>query len=153
MRAVIQRVKSASVTVEGDEVARIGAGLLCLIGIRAEDGTKDADFICRKILNARLFTNKSAGRSWDHSVMQQEQEVLCVSQFTLFNIMKGNKPDFHLAMQPEQAREFYQTFVDSLRQQYSAQKVHDGWFGAMMDVSLVNDGPVTIILDSETPKG
>ncbi|KAA6418011.1 MAG: D-tyrosyl-tRNA(Tyr) deacylase-like [Trebouxia sp. A1-2] len=144
MRAVIQRV-------EGDEVARIGAGLLCLIGIRAEDGTKDADFM--KILNARLFTNKSAGRSWDHSVMQQEQEVLCVSQFTLFNIMKGNKPDFHLAMQPEQAREFYQTFVDSLRQQYSAQKVHDGWFGAMMDVSLVNDGPVTIILDSETPKG
>lgn len=115
MRAVVQRVKSASVTVDGQEISRIGSGLLCLIGIRAEDSPKDADFISRRILNSRLFENKTTARSWDQSVVQQGLEVLCVSQFTLFNIMKGNKPDFHLAMPPSQ-------------------------------------GPVTIILDSETPK-
>ncbi|KAL3158885.1 hypothetical protein ABBQ32_011600, partial [Trebouxia sp. C0010 RCD-2024] len=153
MRAVIQRVKSASVTVDGDEVSRIGAGVLCLVGVRVEDGPKDADFICRRILNSRLFTNQDTGRNWDESVVQQGKEVLCVSQFTLFNIMKGNKPDFHLAMGPIPARAFYDNFVKTLRDQYSAEKVQDGKFGALMEVSLVNDGPITIILDSEAPKG
>ncbi|KAK9814778.1 hypothetical protein WJX72_011337 [[Myrmecia] bisecta] len=153
MRAVVQRVKSASIEVEGKVVSNIGPGLLALVGVRAEDTEKDAEFICRKILRGRLFTNGENDRAWDQNVVQKGYGVLVVSQFTLYGFLKGNKPDFHVAMAPQQAQEFYSSFVERMRREYAADRVHDGIFGAMMNVSLVNDGPVTMCYDSENPKG
>eukprot|EP00884_Botryococcus_braunii_P019168 jgi/Botrbrau1/5935/Bobra.0366s0109.1 len=153
MRAVMQRVRSASVEVDGKIVSSIGPGLLCLVGIRAEDTEKDAEFIARKILNARLFVNPENGRAWDTNVVQLGYEILLVSQFTLYGFLKGNKPDFHVAMPPQQAREFYQKFVERVGRDYRADRVQDGIFGAMMGVSLLNDGPVTLCIDSAKPSG
>lgn len=148
MRAVVQRVRNASVTIDG-EIVQIGPGLLCLIGLRDGDTPADAEFIARKILNMRLWASER--KAWDLSVTQQGFEVLCVSQFTLFGRLNGNKPDFSKAMPPQDARDFYHEFLERLRRDYSPEKVLDGRFGAKMDVQLVNDGPVTFILDSEKP--
>ncbi|KAI4371031.1 hypothetical protein MLD38_019308 [Melastoma candidum] len=148
MRAVVQRVSSASVEVEGRVVSQIGPGLLVLVGIHESDTESDADYICRKVLNMRLFTNESSGRGWDRNVMQKDFEVLLVSQFTLYGFLKGNKPDFHLAMPPQQARPFYDSLVERFGKAYKKEAIKDGVFGAMMNVSLVNDGPVTMQLDS-----
>jgi D-aminoacyl-tRNA deacylase len=154
MRAVIQRVTSAAVSVDGEQISRIGHGLLCLIGIREGDSEQDAEYVARKILNIRLWPSEK--KAWDQNVQHQDYEILCVSQFTLFGRLKGgNKgnPDFSRAMGPQAAREFYSSFVDRLRHEYDSEKVKDGVFGAMMQVELVNDGPVTFILDSENPSG
>lgn len=149
MRAVVQRVKSASVTVDGKLVSQIGPGLLCLAGLKDGDTKDDAEFISRRLLNARLWPSADGKKSWDQSVVQKGYEVLLVSQFTLFGLMKGNKPDFHIAMPPSQAQEAYSNFVGLVRSSYLADKVQDGVFGAMMEVQLVNDGPVTMAFDSE----
>jgi D-tyrosyl-tRNA(Tyr) deacylase len=149
MRAIVQRVTSAAVTVDGEQVSRIGPGLLCLIGIRDGDQDSDAEFIARKLLNIRLWPTEK--KAWDLNVQHQDMELLCVSQFTLYGRLKGNKTDFSKAMGPVAAREFYSSFIDRLRQQYNPEKVKDGVFGAMMQVELVNDGPVTFIIDSENP--
>eukprot|EP01112_Ceratiomyxa_fruticulosa_P021528 TRINITY_DN7601_c0_g1_i1.p1 TRINITY_DN7601_c0_g1~~TRINITY_DN7601_c0_g1_i1.p1 ORF type:complete len:163 (-),score=24.35 TRINITY_DN7601_c0_g1_i1:93-581(-) len=146
MRAIIQRVLSASVTVEGNLISSIGPGLMCLIGINREDTPEDRDYIIRKILNARLFSGD--GKGWNKSVTQMDYEVLLVSQFTLYAILKGNKPDFHLAMGPETSKLFYSDFVDLVKLGYQKEKVKDGLFGAKMEVQLVNDGPVTLVVDS-----
>lgn len=130
-------------------ISEIGPGLLCLIGLRDGETTSDAEFMARKILNMRLWP--SEGKAWDLNVMQSQFQVLCVSQFTLYGRLSGNKPDFSQAMPPLKAREFYQDFIERLRRDYSVSNVLDGRFGAKMDVSLVNDGPVTFILDSEKP--
>ncbi|KAL5988863.1 hypothetical protein ACLOJK_026965 [Asimina triloba] len=90
------RVVSASVEVDGRTVSEIGPGLLVLVGLHESDVESDADFMCRKVLNMRLFPNDSTGKSWDQNVMQKKYGVLLVSQFTLFGILKGNKPDFHV---------------------------------------------------------
>ncbi|KAL8108148.1 uncharacterized protein LOC141670536 isoform X1 [Apium graveolens] len=148
MRAVVQRVASASVEVEGRTVSSIGPGLLVLVGIHDSDVDSDADYICRKVLNMRLFPNDTAGKSWDRNVMQMNYEVLLVSQFTLYGILKGNKPDFHLAMSPGRAKPFYNSVVERFGKAYRTDAVKDGIFGAMMKVNLVNDGPVTMHLDS-----
>ncbi|GAB2231356.1 hypothetical protein Droror1_Dr00010362 [Drosera rotundifolia] len=148
MRAVVQRVAAASVEVEGKIVSEIGPGLLVLVGIHESDTDSDADYICRKVLNMRLFTNDSTGRHWDQNVMQKNYGVLLVSQFTLYGIMKGNKPDFHVAMSPQKAKPFYEFVVDRFRNSYKPDSVKDGIFGAMMKVNLINDGPVTLQLDS-----
>ncbi|KAH0941290.1 hypothetical protein BRARA_K01117 [Brassica rapa] len=148
MRAVIQRVSSSSVTVDGRIVSEIGPGLLVLIGIHESDTDADADYICRKVLNMRLFTNESTGRGWDQNVMQRGYGVLLVSQFTLYGFMKGNKPDFHVAMPPEKAKPFYASLVERFQKAYKPDAVKDGVFGAMMKVNLVNDGPVTMQLES-----
>ncbi|GAB4831344.1 hypothetical protein Ancab_005355 [Ancistrocladus abbreviatus] len=148
MRAVVQRVASASVEVEGRIISEIGPGLLVLIGIRDSDTDSDADYICRKVLNMRLFPNETTGKGWDQSVMQKNYGVLLVSQFTLYGILKGNKPDFHVAMPPEKAKPFYESLVDKFRRGYNPDQIKDGIFGAMMKVNLVNDGPVTMQLDS-----
>lgn len=148
MRAVIQRVSSSSVTVDGRIVSDIGPGLLVLIGIHESDTDADADYICRKVLNMRLFTNESTGRGWDQNVMQRGYGVLLVSQFTLYGFMKGNKPDFHVAMPPEKAKPFYASLVERFQKAYKPDAVKDGVFGAMMKVNLVNDGPVTMQLES-----
>ncbi|XP_068324755.1 uncharacterized protein [Pyrus communis] len=152
MRAVVQRVASASVEVEGRIVSEIGPGLLVLVGLHDSDSTSDADYICRKVLNMRLFPNESTGRGWDQNVMQRNYEVLLVSQFTLYGILKGNKPDFHVAMPPQKAKPFYVSVVESFRNSYKPDAVKDGVFGAMMKVNLVNDGPVTMQIDSQSPK-
>ncbi|KAG0498252.1 hypothetical protein HPP92_002943 [Vanilla planifolia] len=148
MRAVVQRVISTSVEVEGRFVSEIGPGLLVFVGLHESDDEADADFICRKVLNMRLFPNEKSGKAWDKSVMQRSLGVLLVSQFTLYGILKGNKPDFHVAMAPEKAKACYELLVDKFRKSYTADLVKDGVFGAMMKVNLVNDGPVTMQLDS-----
>ncbi|GAB2301202.1 hypothetical protein Dimus_035236 [Dionaea muscipula] len=148
MRVVVQRVAAASVEVEGRIVSEIGPGLLVLIGIHDSDTDADADYICRKVLNMRLFPNEATGRAWDQNVMQKNYGLLLVSQFTLYGILKGNKPDFHVAMPPQKAKPFYESVVDKFRKNYNSDLVKDDIFGAMMKVSLVNDGPVTMQLDS-----
>ena len=147
MRAVVQRVTSASVSVDGEIISKIGPGLLCLIGITDSDTESDAEFIARKLLYIRLW--RSEKKAWDLNVQQQGYELLCVSQFTLYGRLKGNKADFSKAMGPQPARELYDKFLHRLRQDYIDEKVKDGVFGAMMAVELVNDGPVTFLLDSE----
>ncbi|KAL6206657.1 hypothetical protein ACLB2K_023905 [Fragaria x ananassa] len=132
MRAVVQRVASASVEVEGRTVSAIGPGLLVLVGLHESDTVSDAEYICRKVLNMRLFTNESSGRGWDQNVMQRNYEVLLVSQFTLYGTLKGNKPDFHVAMAPDKAKPFYASLVESFRKSYKPDAIKDGVFGAMM---------------------
>ncbi|KAL4204684.1 hypothetical protein AMTRI_Chr01g111130 [Amborella trichopoda] len=151
MRALVQRVASASVEVEGCMVSQIGPGLLVLVGLHGSDIDSDADYICRKVLNMRLFPNEKNGKAWDQNVMQKHYEVLLVSQFTLYGILKGNKPDFHVAMPPQNAKIFYASLVDKFRRSYDVDAIKDGVFGTMMKVHLVNDGPVTMQLDSSGP--
>ncbi|KAL7089080.1 hypothetical protein ACP275_13G166500 [Erythranthe tilingii] len=148
MRAVVQRVASASVEVEGRTVSAIGPGLLVLVGLHETDVESDAEYICRKVLNMRLFPNDKTGKTWDQNVMQRNYEVLLVSQFTLYGVLKGNKPDFHVAMPPNAAKTFYASLVEKFQKSYRIDAVKDGVFGAMMKVNLVNDGPVTMQLDS-----
>ncbi|EFN55419.1 hypothetical protein CHLNCDRAFT_23493, partial [Chlorella variabilis] len=138
--------------VDGQVVSSIGPGLLCLVGLRDTDGEKDADYIVRKILGLRLWPNAEGSKAWDQNVVQREYEVLCVSQFTLFGRLKGaGKPDYSKAMPPQQARQAYAAFLEQLGRAYVPGRVKDGVFGAMMDVALVNDGPVTFLLDSADP--
>uniref|UniRef100_A0A2N9G5W5 D-aminoacyl-tRNA deacylase n=1 Tax=Fagus sylvatica TaxID=28930 RepID=A0A2N9G5W5_FAGSY len=119
MRAVVQRVASASVEVEGRIVSEIGPGLLVLVGLHESDSDSDADYICRKVLNMRLFPNENTGKGWDQNVMQRNYEVLLVSQFTLYGILKGNKPDFHVAMPPQMAKPFYASLVERFQKSYN----------------------------------
>jgi D-tyrosyl-tRNA(Tyr) deacylase len=145
MRAVIQRVNSASVEVDGKLVSSIDKGLLVLVGIEKEDTSRDSEYLIRKILNLRIFDDQE--KFLDKSVQDLGLQVLLVSQFTLYgSCKKGNRPSFDKAMPPKEAKVFYSDFVEKFKQSYS--KVKDGIFGAYMQVSLVNDGPVTIVLDS-----
>lgn len=147
MKAIIQRVTQASVTVGEETVSSIGRGLCVLLGISIDDTQKDADYIVRKILNLRLFEDEN-GKAWTKSVMEKEFEVLCVSQFTLQCILKGNKPDFHSAMPAELAQPFYSSILENMRSSYKPELIKDGQFGARMQVHIQNDGPVTIELTS-----
>eukprot|EP01156_Anaeramoeba_ignava_P006170 Anaeramoba_ignava/a347936_32.p2 GENE.a347936_32~~a347936_32.p2 ORF type:complete len:114 (+),score=31.72 a347936_32:1131-1472(+) len=109
------------------------------------------EWIIRKIINVRLWPDDQ-GKHWCNSVKTLNYEILLVSQFTLHAVMNGNRPDFHLAMNSEQSKEFYLKFVKKVKEEIGEDKVQDGEFGAMMKVSLENDGPVTLILDSKNPK-
>lgn len=149
MRAIIQRVTKASVTVGEEQVSSIGRGLCVLLGISVEDTQKDVDYIVRKILNLRVFEDEN-DRAWSRSVMDRGFEVLCVSQFTLQCILKGNKPDFHSAMPAELAEPFYNHMLETMRTSYKPELIKDGQFGAYMQVHIQNDGPVTIELSSPT---
>ncbi|KAM6972027.1 D-aminoacyl-tRNA deacylase 1 [Aplochiton taeniatus] len=149
MKAIIQRVTQASVTVGGEQINSIGRGLCVLLGISLEDTQKDVDYMVRKILNLRLFEDDN-GRAWSKSVMDREFEVLCISQFTLQCILKGNKPDFHAAMPAELAQPFYNHILETMRSTYRPELIKDGQFGAYMQVHIQNDGPVTIELSSPT---
>ncbi|KIY50767.1 D-tyrosyl-tRNA deacylase [Fistulina hepatica ATCC 64428] len=150
MRAIIQRVSSASVSVDRQIISQISKGLMVLIGIGTDDTMTDANIIINKILNVRLFSDpKDESKSWKSSVKDLNGEILCVSQFTLFaNTTKGNKPDFHRAMPAEPSKELYNAFLKKLSESYDPQKIRDGRFGAMMSVSICNEGPVTITIDS-----
>ncbi|HHP7234420.1 MAG TPA: D-aminoacyl-tRNA deacylase [Desulfobacterales bacterium] len=146
MRAVVQRVTRASVTVDGRTVGRIGAGLLVLLGVGREDGPSEADFLARKISNLRIFED-SEGKM-NRSVKDiAGGGMLVVSQFTLYgDCRKGRRPSFVNAAPPESATALYERFVDRVHQEGVA--VQTGRFGALMRVSLVNDGPVTLIVES-----
>nr|XP_054324154.1 D-aminoacyl-tRNA deacylase 1 isoform X1 [Pongo pygmaeus] len=150
MKAVVQRVTRASVTVGGEQISAIGRGICVLLGISLEDTQKELEHMVRKILNLRVFEDES-GKHWSKSVMDKQYEILCVSQFTLQCVLKGNKPDFHLAMPTEQAEGFYNSFLEQLRKMYRPELIKDGKFGAYMQVHIQNDGPVTIELESPAP--
>ncbi|XP_019399392.1 PREDICTED: D-tyrosyl-tRNA(Tyr) deacylase 1 [Crocodylus porosus] len=147
MKAIIQRVSQASVTVGGEQISSIGRGICVLLGISLEDTQRELEHMVRKILNLRVFEDES-GKHWSKSVMDKQFEVLCVSQFTLQCILKGNKPDYHMAMPSEQAEPFYNNFLEQLRKAYKPELIKDGKFGAYMQVHIQNDGPVTIELES-----
>ncbi|XP_015712507.1 D-aminoacyl-tRNA deacylase 1 [Excalfactoria chinensis] len=147
MKAIVQRVAQASVTVGGEQISSIGRGLCVLLGISLEDTQRELEHMVRKILNLRVFEDES-GKHWSKSVMDKQYEVLCVSQFTLQCILKGNKPDYHMAMPTEQAESFYNSFLEQLRKAYKPELIKDGKFGAYMQVHIQNDGPVTIELES-----
>ncbi len=156
MRVVIQRVSSASVTVEGRVVGRIGRGLLVLLGIEQADTAADGRWLVEKILKLRLFDD--ADGRMNLSIADVGGSILVVSQFTLHaSTAKGTRPSYHVAARPELARPLYQEFVAQLRAVLidtsdlkGADRVATGEFGAMMSVELVNDGPVTLIIDSKT---
>ncbi len=152
MRIVVQRVKSASVTVDGEIVSQIGPGILALVGIHEHDATEDVQYCARRLLGAKLWENEETGGAWRHGVKTKGYQILCVSQFTLYGTLTNKKwqPDYKLAMKSIPAQSLYDEFLEKLRQDYEVEgKIYDGKFGAMMDVALVNDGPVTIVIDSD----
>ena len=146
MRAVIQRVRHARVTVEGRTTGAIGPGLLVLAGVTDGDTAEDRGWLARKIVQMRLFDDDAG--VMNRSVQDAGGDVLAVSQFTLFaSTRKGNRPSYSAAARPEVARLAFDAFVAELAQ-LLGRPVPTGVFGAMMQVELVNDGPVTILLDS-----
>lgn len=177
MRLVVQRVHSASVattstTAAVEEgagsspvvVSRIGPGILALVGLHQDDTEDDLQYCCKRLLGCKLWPNtnnssnqeSATGGLWRHSVKQKKFECMLVSQFTLYGTLskKTHQPDYKLAMKAVAAQALYRQFVEMVRRDYGdATKIQDGVFGAMMNVSLVNDGPVTIIIDSRTPMG
>jgi D-aminoacyl-tRNA deacylase len=147
MIAVIQRVKQASVQVESETIGAINAGLLVLLGVHTDDNERDIDWMCRKVAQLRIF-NDAEGKM-NLSVGDIHGEILVVSQFTLVaDARKGNRPSFIHAADPEKGNHYYELFCSRLEETYSLPPVQKGKFGAMMEVSLINDGPVTIVLDS-----
>lgn len=145
MRAVIQRVTSASVTVGGELVSEIGEGLLIFLGIAHDDTAAELDYIANKVINLRIF--EDSGGKMNRSLLDTGGAALVVSQFTLYgDCRKGRRPSFIDAARPEQAKALYEQFIDVLASRNI--RTQGGTFQAMMDVQLVNDGPVTILLDS-----
>lgn len=149
MRAILQRVSTASVAVDSAVIGSINTGLLVLLGVAPSDSKEEALLLADKTVNLRIFSDEE-GR-FNFSLKDVGAEVLVVSQFTLYaDMRKGRRPSFIGAAQPEIAEPLVQAYIDALRS--SGVNVETGKFGAMMEVSLVNDGPVTIILDSDTFK-
>ena len=148
MRVVIQRVTEASVSIDNKVKAKIEQGLLVLLGIEAEDNQDDINWLCKKIVNLRVFEEDS--KAMNRSLADIDGEILVVSQFTLHaSTKKGNRPSFIKAAKPEIAEPLYHSFLNVLQQKHNlVPKV--GVFGAMMKINLVNDGPVTIIMDSKS---
>lgn len=149
MKIVIQRVKTASVTIDGNIFSSIGKGLLILYGVEKGDTEENSKYLCEKILKLRIFEDENG--KMNLSVRDVQGELMVVSQFTLAgDTKKGTRPSLDNAMPPVQANLMYENFVSMLKD--SGLKVKTGTFGAMMDVSLINDGPVTFILNSPDKK-
>ncbi|OCA91222.1 D-tyrosyl-tRNA(Tyr) deacylase [Bacillus sp. FJAT-27225] len=147
MRAVVQRSKQASVKVEGEVVGSIPGGLVVLLGVTHDDTEKDAAFLADKIVNLRIYEDEDG--KMNLSLLDVGGDILSVSQFTLYgDCRKGRRPNFMAAAKPDVANGLYETFNTLLRDK--GIRVETGKFGAMMDVSLVNDGPVTLIIDSKS---
>ena len=145
MRAVLQRVSRAKVSVGGETVGEIGRGILIFLGVAGSDTEKDAVYLLEKTLNVRIF--EDAAEKMNLSLLDVKGELLIVSQFTLYGDMrKGRRPSFIEAAPPEKAKALYDFFVSEASKQIET--VQTGCFQAMMDVELINDGPVTILLDS-----
>ncbi len=146
MRAVIQRVSSASVTIGQVVAGKIGCGLLVLLGIENRDGSADIDWLASKLVNLRIFNDESGVMNF--SVRDNGGDILVVSQFTLHaSTRKGNRPSYIRAARPETAIPLYNQFIKQLELELG-RKIETGIFGAMMAVELVNDGPVTILIDT-----
>lgn len=145
MRAVVQRVKKASVKVDSVIKGKIGAGLLVFLGVGSTDTEVDAQYLVEKIVNLRIFEDDNG--KLNLSALETGKEILIVSQFTLFgDCRKGRRPNFTAAAAPDKAEKLYQYFLSTAER--TGLKVESGQFQAMMDVELVNDGPVTLLLDS-----
>ncbi|QIB26531.1 D-aminoacyl-tRNA deacylase [Caloranaerobacter azorensis] len=146
MRAVVQRVTKASVSIEGVVVGSINKGLLVLLGVGQDDNEKDLDYLCDKIANLRIFEDENG--KMNKSLVDINGELLVVSQFTLYgDVRKGRRPNFMNAAEPKKAESMYLEFVNRTREK--GIKVETGRFGEHMHVELINDGPVTILLDSK----
>ncbi len=149
MRIVIQRVSEASVKIDGEITSPIQIGLLVLLGIEIEDTTNDADYLIQQLINLRVFSDQDG--KMNLSLTDVKGDLLIVCQFTLQAVTKkGNRPSYIKAARPEQAIPLYEYFLSKTKSQFSG-KVLSGEFGADMKVTLVNDGPVTIIIDSKAP--
>ena len=151
MRVVVQRVSEASVTVDGEVVASCGQGLVVLVGVAAEDDEATANRLAARVARLRIFPDE--GGRFDRSLLDVGGEALVVSQFTLLadsRRQKGTRPDFSRAARPEIAEPLYERFCEALRE--LGVRVQTGVFGARMQVTLVNDGPVTIVLDVDPPR-
>lgn len=147
MRVVIQRVSEASVKVDNEIVGKIEKGLMLLIGVDESDENSDADWLVKKILDVRVFSDEDA--KMNHSIKDINGEILCISQFTLISdYKKGNRPSYIKAARPDKAIPLFGYFKDEMRK--SGLKIESGIFGADMKVSLINDGPVTLVFDSKT---
>ncbi|MDC6361334.1 MULTISPECIES: D-aminoacyl-tRNA deacylase [Flavobacteriaceae] len=147
MRAVIQRVSKASVTVEGENISSIGQGLLILLGIEDEDGKEDVEWLSKKVANLRIFND--GDDVMNLSVLDVGGDVIVVSQFTLHALTKkGNRPSYIKASKPDVAIPIYEEFVEKMEKELG-KEVGTGIFGADMKVELLNDGPVTIIIDTK----
>jgi D-tyrosyl-tRNA(Tyr) deacylase len=150
MIAVIQKVAQSSVTIEGIIKSSIGKGLLLLLGIEDADGEEDIQWLCRKILNLRIFNDDNG--VMNESVLDHDGEILVISQFTLHaSTRKGNRPSYIKAAKPDVAIPLYNRFVEVMEAGLT-KKIGTGEFGAYMEVELVNDGPVTIIIDTKEKK-
>ena len=146
MKAVVQRVSESSVTIGRDVVGSIGTGLMVLLGVAVDDTEKEADYLMEKIIHLRIFSDDKG--KMNRSLVDIGGEMLIVSQFTLLgDCRKGRRPSFIGAADPEKGNALYEYFADGIRRKGIT--VATGRFGAMMDVSLVNDGPVTLILESK----
>jgi D-tyrosyl-tRNA(Tyr) deacylase len=147
MKIVVQRVSEASVTIEGEVVSQIKKGLLILIGIEVEDNFEDIQWLTKKIVNLRIFNDDNG--IMNNSLLDINGEAIIVSQFTLqASIKKGNRPSYLKAAKPEISIPLYKKFIIQMEQELG-KKVGTGKFGADMKVSLINDGPVTLIIDSK----
>ena len=147
MRAVIQRVKNASVAIGGKIRSEIGPGLLVFVGIEEADNDTDIGWLGNKIIQLRIFNDSNGVMNLP--VMETDGEIMVISQFTLHaKTKKGNRPSYIMAARPENAIPLYNKFVDTLSR-LSGKNIATGEFGAMMEISLVNDGPVTIIIDTK----
>jgi D-tyrosyl-tRNA(Tyr) deacylase len=147
MRVVIQRVQNASVSIENKLFSSIEKGLLILVGIEEADSTEDIDWLCRKIIDLRIFADSES--KMNLSVKDIEGDILVISQFTLYaSTKKGNRPSYIRSAKPEIAIPLYENFISTLSNLYQ-NPIKTGVFGADMQVSLVNDGPVTICIDSK----
>merc|ERR1711935_9957 len=150
MKLIVQRVNHAAVRVNGEVVGSIGAGLCVLAGVNRYDTDDDVIWCAKKLLTTRFFERE--GKQWNGNVVQLDGEILAVSQFTLYAVLKGTKPDFHNAMGGEQAQRMFDLFVNEVKKGYKADKVATGQFGADMKVELENDGPVTIEICNDEKK-
>ena len=151
MKAVVQRVSRAEVGVDGGVVGKIGEGYLSLVGVMTGDSINEAQLLARKTANLRIFTDEND--KMNRSILDIDGEVLAVSQFTLCaDVHKGNRPSFIESAPPQEANALYEAFCSALSEN-GVRKVEKGVFGAHMEVSLLNNGPVTILYDTDTWKG
>jgi D-tyrosyl-tRNA(Tyr) deacylase len=147
MRIVLQRISEAVVSINNQTISKVGSGMLILLGIEDADNLEDVEWLVKKVINLRIFDDENG--VMNRSILETGGEMLVVSQFTLHaSTKKGNRPSYIKAARPETAIPLYQKFIESLQEKLLT-KVQTGEFGAMMQVQLINDGPVTIIIDSK----
>ncbi|OVE74761.1 D-tyrosyl-tRNA(Tyr) deacylase [bacterium E08(2017)] len=147
MKALIQRVSRGQVTIDGKVNGAIGPGFVVLLGVKEGDTEDNARFLANKTVNLRIFSDENSNMNL--SIQDNNGEILVVSQFTLYaDTRKGNRPSFSKAGKPELAEKLYELYVDCLRAELGSERIATGSFGAMMEVEIINDGPVTIELET-----